>query len=138
MSEQEVFYADEFFLDDADEGVEVKVHIRGRDVPIMLKRGLTLDDTMAAQAAAVKKTLTPDGKVLFEGMDEGRLVREMLFRSINKWPFVDRVTGEPLPITRENVGRMLGGADKLMEAIKQLSDEGEAVLAPFVADSAKA
>ena len=138
MSDQEVFYADEFFLDEDDPGIEVKVQMRGRLVPICIKRGLTLDDQMAAEAAAIKKSVGLDGKVVFQGLDEGALVREMLFRYIRSWPFTDRKTVELLPITRENVGKMLGGSEALMQAIKNLNDEGEKVLAPFVEVSTEA
>lgn len=128
---QEQFFADEFFLDEEDPGVKVTVKMRGRDVPIYLKRGLTLEDEMAAQATALKKTITPDGKVIVQGLDETALVEEMLVRCIKSWPFTDRKTGKSFPITRENIRKMLGGADELAAAIKKLNQEGEAALAPF-------
>lgn len=131
---EQPFYADEFFLDESDPGVEVKVKMRGRIVPIFLKRGLTLEDEMAAQTAALKKRVTPDGKIVVEGIDEKALVEEMLFRCIKSWPFITR-QGAKLPISRENIRKMLGGADELAEAIKKLNVEGEAALDPFAAAS---
>lgn len=136
--EAEQFFADEFFLDESDPGIKVTVRMRGRDVPIFLKRGLTLDDQMAAEAAALDKRLTPDGRVVVAGLNEKALVEEMLVRCIKSWPFVDRATGQKLPITKENIRRMLGGADALAEAIKKLNIEGEKVLAPFAVTSAGA
>lgn len=151
--DEEQFFADEFFLDESDPGIEVKVKMRGRMVPVFLKRGLTLEDEMAAQAAALQKTVTPDGRVVIGGLNEKALVEEMLFRCIKSWPFkypLFRVNpktgqkephpqaGQPFPVTKENIRKMLGGADELAAAIKKLNTEGEKVLAPFVVTSAEA
>lgn len=135
--DEEHFYADDFFAMEDDPGVKVFITMRGRQVPIHLKRGLTLEDEMAAQSAALKKTITPEGKIVVEGLDESALVVEMLYRQINRWPFTNRTTGQKLPITRENIKRMLGGAEELAEAIKKLNAEGEAALAPFGVASAE-
>ena len=133
--EEEQFFADEFFLLEDDPGITVQVKMRGRVVPITLKRGLTLEDEMAAQAAALNKQVV-NGRVVIGSLNEAALVEEMLIRSIKDWPFIDRKTGQKFPITKENVRRMLGGADELAEAIKKLNTEGEKVLAPFVVTSA--
>lgn len=123
------FLFDDFFGSATDPGIVVEIKIRGRQVPITLSRGLTLADQMACQAAALKKRLV-NGQIVMDGLDEGILVEEMLVRSIKAWPFTFK-DGTSVPVTRENIRQMLGGADDIAEAIKKLSTEGEAALAPF-------
>jgi hypothetical protein len=133
----EQFYFDDFFATDEDAGITVPVKIRGRQVPITLKRGMTLADKMACQAVALKKRIV-GGQVIVDGIDEQRLVEEMLVRQILDWPFTDRATGEKIPVTLEHLRNLRGGADELAEAIKKLDEEGEAALVPFVPASDEA
>lgn len=135
---EEQFYVDDFFAVEDAPGIKVEVKIRGRLVPFWLKRGLSLEDEMAAESVAVKRRVLPDGRVVIEGMDDAALVVELLYRHIKEWPFTDRKTGEKFPITRENIRKLMGGAEALASAIKRLNTDGEAVLAPFAAASAEA
>lgn len=134
MSE-ELFYVDDFFATDDDPGVTVAVNIRGRQVPITFKRGLTIEDKAKAQQMAIKRRITPDGKVIVEGLDETEAVVYMLAVSIKEWPFTDRATGEKFPITPENIKKLLGGADEMADVIAKLDAEGAEALVPFVARS---
>jgi hypothetical protein len=130
------FLFDDFFGSEDDPGIVVEIKIRGRQVPITLRRGLTLADQMACQAAALKKRLV-NGSIVMDGLDEAILVEEMMVRAIKAWPFQFK-GGTPVPVTRENIRKMLGGADEIADAIKKLSTEGEAALAPFVPASGAA
>lgn len=133
----EQFFFDEFFTDDA--GVEILLPVRGRKVPIRVRRGLPLQEKIAAQSVGIKrKADMKTGKVVVDRIDEGAAAREVAFRSIISWPFTYRETGEPVPITRENVDKLLGGMDTLVEIVMQMDKEGEAALLPFVAPSEKA
>lgn len=137
MSEEQVqeqFYFDEFFADEETPGVVVPVKIRGRLVPIEFKRGLTIEDKAKAEQAAIKRKVVGN-KVIVEGLDEAEAVVYLLAVSIKKWPFTDRKTGAPIPITPDTIRKMLGGADQMAEVIKQLDQEGADALVPFVAPS---
>lgn len=136
MSDQQFFY-DDFFASDTDPGVTVYVKMRGREVPIVLRRGLTLADKNACQTMALKKHMGPNGQVVYDGIDESVMVEEMIVRSILSWPFQMR-DGTPVPVTRESVRRMLGGTDQLAELIKKLDEEGTEALVPFAQPSAAA
>lgn len=136
MSQQ--FYADDFFALAADPGIVVGVKIRGREVPITLKRGMTLADKSAAQSMALKKTVTSDGRVVIDGLDESILVEQLLLHCILDWPFIDRTTGEKFPVTLENIRLMLGGVEQLAELIAKIESDGTEALAPFVPESDEA
>lgn len=83
----ETFLVDDFFVDDADAGVEIRPVLRGRVVPMTVKRGLNLRDREAAKAAAIKSHLAPNGQLVVDGIDEAVLNIEVLFRAIKAWPF---------------------------------------------------
>lgn len=106
---QQPFLFDDFFVDEADEGVVHEVLIRGRKVPITCKRDITLEDKEAAEQAAVKRHLDPTGRVVVDGIDGGVLAVEILVRCVKKWPFTFK-DGRPVPITRENIRRMVASA----------------------------
>lgn len=130
----ETFYFDDFFASDEDPGVTVPVKIRGRMVPITFKRGLTIEDKAKAQAAAVKMTISADGKPVFGGIDNAAAVTQMLAVSIKSWPFTNR-DGSPVPVTIENIKKLLGGADEMADVIAKIDAEGAEALVPFVAPS---
>ena len=133
---QEQFFYDEFFGN--DDGVDVELVVHGRKVPMRIRRGLTLKEKAAAQSVAIKRTLDPNtGKVTIDSIDEGRASEEVAFRMLLSWPFTFRETGESVPITRENVSKLLGGMDALVELAAKMEHEGDAALAPFVAPSVK-
>jgi hypothetical protein len=105
----DLFLFDDFFVDDADAGVVHNVVIRGRVVPITTKRDVTLADKEAAEQAAVKRHLDPTGRVVVDGIDGGALAVEVLVRCIKSWPFTFK-DGKPVPITRDNIRRMVADA----------------------------
>jgi hypothetical protein len=136
MSDQQFFF-DEFFGE--DDGVEILLPVRGKKVPIRIRRGLPLQEKLAAQSAAIKRKINPvTGKIEVDRIEEGAAARELAFRMLLDWPFTYRETGEKVPITRENVDKLLGGMDKLIELVGKLDEEGEAALAPFALPSAEA
>lgn len=132
MSEPEVFYFDEFF---ADEGVDILLPIRGRKVPLRIRRGLPLKEKAAAQAVAVKRHVDPNsGRVVIDQIDESLAAEEIAYRMILSWPFINR-DGSKVSITRENVSKLLGGMDTLVSLVEKMEQEGDAALVPFVAPS---
>lgn len=134
---QETFYVDEFFATDEDPGVTVPVKIKGRIVPITFKSGLTIEDKAKAQSKAIKRRVTGDGRLVVDEVNESEAAIYMLATAIKKWPFEDRNTGAPLPITVENIRKMLGGADEMAEIIQKIDQEGAAALVPFAPVSAE-
>lgn len=127
------FLFDDFFVDEADPGVEHTLHLRGRAVPIQVKRGISLADREAATQAAVARHVDEQGRVVIDGMDDAKLSTGLLARLIKSWPFT-RADGTPVEVTPENVGRLIAeGADQLLLAIKgaQAAREAEAD-GPFV------
>lgn len=132
----ETFFFDEFFGSE-DNGVEIHLPIRGREVPLRIRRGLTLKEKVEAQAVAVKRKIDPStGKITIDRIDEAAAAEEIAFKMLLSWPFITR-DGAPVPITRENVGKLLG-MDQLVELTQKMEQEGEAALAPFVAPSVEA
>lgn len=132
----QTFYFDEFFGSDA-EGVEVTLTIRGRAVPVRIRRGLTLREKVEAQAKAVKRHVTPDGRPVIDSIDEAAIAEELAFKLLLSWPFVTR-DGSPVPITRENVAALLGGLDELIEISRKMEVEGVEALRPFASKSDEA
>lgn len=125
------FLYDDFF--DTGEGITIPVKIKGREVPITIKKGISNADRAAAETRAIKRTLK-DGKLVYDGVDEQRAMEELLLAVILDWPFVHR-DGTKVKVTREAIRNLLGGADAIMEAITKI-EAGEAdSLTPFVENS---
>ena len=133
IKQPEDFFFDEFFADDA--GVEILLPIRGRKVPIRIKRGLTLKEKFRAQAVAVKRKVDPaTGRVVIEEINEARGAEEVILAMIVSWPFKYR-DDSPVPINRETVNKLLGGLDTLTELVQKMEAEGDAALIPFAVHS---
>lgn len=134
-NQQTPFYFDEFFGSD-DEGIEVTLTLRGRVVPLRIKKGLTLREKAQAESIAIKRHLDPKtGRIVVDSVDEAAAAEELVARMILSWPFVTR-DGSPVPVTRENVSKMLGGLAELMQLFEKMEQEGSEALAPFVSPSA--
>ena len=116
MSE-ETFLADDFFADENEAGIELIVKLKGRDVPFMIKRGLSFADINYAKQQATKTRFKPDGSPEVYAFDEGILNVEILFRSLKSWPFVDRAK-KPYPLTRDNIKNLL--AENVEPIVKAL------------------
>ncbi len=133
--QQTPFFFDEFFEDPTDEGFELPVKIAGRVVPIRIKKGLSNADRAAAELACLRRAKLPNGEVKLLGIDEGKLTDELTVRAIISWPFVygpkHHLAGQPVPVTRENLSMLKGGADDIMAAIAKFDKEGAAALATF-------
>lgn len=129
--ENETFFFDEFFADES--GVEVWLPIRGRKVPLRIKRGLTLAEKLKAQSKAVKRHVDPaTGRVVIDEINEAGGLEEVILAMLVSWPFTYR-DGSPVPITRENINKLLGGMDALAELVQKMEVEGDAALLPFAA-----
>src|SRR5271166_6347297 len=99
------FLFDDFFVSDEDPGIEIVIHVKGREIPLHI-RPLSTSDQVAVQAASVSKRFTPDGKVVIDKIDEAKANSMLIAKSIVSWPFVNR-DGSPVPVTAENCGRLL-------------------------------
>lgn len=134
----ETFLFDDFFSSEDDPGIEATIHVKGRDIPVRVKADLSLQDTQQAEQLAVKKRITPEGKLVVDGVDEALLTAEVLARTIKSWPFTFR-DGSPVPVTRENVLKFCAeGGAKLAELLKSLKDQREAALVPSAGVSVEA
>lgn len=134
MSEQFLF--DDFFVPEDDAGVEETVTIRGREIPIRIKKGLSLKDREEAKSKAVKTHLDPKGALQFDGFDEGAFNIELLARCIKSWPFTygegHPKAGQQVPVSREMVAQLRAdGADAFQELITRLVQDKKEALAPF-------
>lgn len=137
MADPQEFFVDEFFAPEKDEGREVEIELGGRKVPMTLStRGITNEARMAAELAATSIQVK-DGKVVATITDRGKASMELAARMILKWPFKDRETGEPLPITGENLGRMRAGADQILALVGEQELAREEAVAPFAAPSSE-
>ena len=136
----EPYYFDEFFVSDSDPGVTYQVPIKGRLVPIVCKRGMSLRDKEEAQSAAIQRHIdTETGRLVIDGIDDIKMDIEILSRTIKSWPFVYR-DGSPVPITPETISAFLSeGVDRLIGFIAKGNAAQEAeVTGPFDAASAVA
>ena len=149
----EVYDFDEFFIAPDDPGVEVLVPIRGKMVPIKIKRGVNLTDHAASQAKAVTQKILPNGKFDMS-VDEGAYTNELLNACIKSWPFTKAVKDaqgrvvmdengdprrEPVPVTRENIALMLrDGASYLQQVLLGMIEAKRSALPPFESPSGAA
>jgi hypothetical protein len=124
------FLYDDFFSTEDDPGVVVPIKIKGKTVPITLRRGLSVAERAAAETACVKRSVGPNGQMVVSGIDESKLVEEVLLLSILDWPFTTK-DGEKVPVTRENIRRLRGGAEQIAKALQTIEEQGEQALAPF-------
>ena len=137
MSDTEQFLFDDFFVsqDETDPGERVEVEIRGRQVPVFLKRGLSFADREAAKSQAVKTRIKPNGQPEVVSIDEGIFAIELLFRTIKSWPFTYR-SGKRVEISRENIKAMLAdGADVLAKLVIDRISKRSEQMAPFTTPS---
>lgn len=131
----DTFLFDDFFVPQSDAGVEELVTIRGRQVPVKFKRGLSLGDREAAKSAATKTHVSPRGELVVDGFDSGVFTVELLARVIKSWPFTRN--GALVTVSRENI-QALGAdvADALQTvAEKYVTPQKVEALAPFVTPS---
>lgn len=138
----EEFLFDDFFVDGNDPGVEHVMHLKGRDVPLRIKRSVSLGDREAAKSAATKTRINPQtGALSVEGFDEGALKIELLVRSIKSWPFHYK-GGQPVPINRTTVGQLQLDAanevDKLFNLLVGVAEVEKEALEDFEKASGEA
>lgn len=128
MSEEFLF--EDFFVAADDPGVEEVVNIHGRDVPLRIKRGITLKDIEEAKSKAVKTHLSPSGQLIVDSIDEAVMTVEILVRCIKGWPFTK--DGKKVPVTRENLYAMRAEAsDALQTLVQRLVSGKKEALVPF-------
>ena len=131
MSDETVLFED-FFVPADDPGVETSITVNGREVPLHIKRGLSLGDREAAKAVATKMDIDMEkGTVKLSSFDEGIFTIEMLFRCLKSWPFTK--DGVPVPITRENIRALKAtAADEMSKLVNALTGGSkDEALAPF-------
>lgn len=131
----EIFLFDDFFVPADDPGAEYNLDIRGRTIPIRVKRGLSLGDREASKAVATKSHINmTNGQIVVDGFDEGAFMIELLFRCIKSWPFTTK-DGKAVPITRANLTQLrTESADafaKLMNTLVGNAESKAEALAPF-------
>ncbi len=135
--DDEQFLFDDFFVaqDATDPGDKVSVEIRGRQVPVFLKRGLSFSDREAAKNAAVQTRVKPNGQVEIVRMDEGVFAVELLYRCLVSWPFTYK-SGKKVEISRENIQAMLAdGAEALAMVVVKRMQSRQEKLEPFTKPS---
>jgi hypothetical protein len=130
----QAFLFDDFFSGQDDPGVEVSIYVRGKQVPIRLKRGLSLAEREEAKNAAITRRIRPDGQMEILAINEAKLQVETLIRAVKSWPFTK--DGQPVPITRENL-LALGSdvADAILLEVTRLAQVREEALVPFAPPS---
>jgi hypothetical protein len=133
---EETFLYDDFFSPADDPGIEIRPMIRGREVPLRIKRGISLVDAGEARDLASKKALQ-NGTPVVVDVNETRMNILILKRVILSWPFVKK-DGSPVPITEKTIGELVGdAAQAILEEIQALMSAREESLAPFAKRSGK-
>jgi hypothetical protein len=133
------FFFDDFFVADDDPGVEYLVMMGGKEVPLRIKKALTLDDIEACKEKAIKKDWNfRSGEMIVRGVDERTFVLEVLLRAIISWPFEYR-DGRKVPITREVLQSMMADSyDALARIVTGLISQRREQTDPFEKVSAEA
>lgn len=128
MAEEQFLY-DDFFAPADDPGVEIYPVIRGRKVPMRVKRGISLVDAGEARDLASKKALK-DGIPQVVSIDETRMNILLLKKAIVAWPFTK--DGKPVPINEKTIGDLSGvAAQAILDEIQKLMQVRQDSLAPF-------
>jgi hypothetical protein len=130
--DNETFLFEDFFIPADDPGVETSITVNGREIPLRVKRGLSLGDREAARAVATKMDIDlMKGTMKVDSFDEGVFTIELLFRCLVSWPFTK--DGVAVPITRDNIRALSSSAADEMAKLVQLFVGGnkEEALAPF-------
>jgi len=131
----QVYLFDDFTVGADDPGIEVPVVLLGRFVPILFKRGLTLEETAAARNAGLKKRMNKQGQLEILSLDETAIQLATVVRAIKDWPFKQR-DGAKVPVTLENIKKLSGSEiEALFIAFSQLTQAREQALVPFAATS---
>jgi hypothetical protein len=134
MAEQYLY--DDFFADDSTPGVVTGVQIRGRNVPITLKRGVSFKDFSEAKEQATTMGFKPDGRPYVIKYSDGIFGIELCVRCIQSWPF-DR-DGKPVPVTRESIAALgTDGVSAIVSVLMEVMSKGVEALVPFVSPSAE-
>jgi hypothetical protein len=142
MSE-EMFFFDDFFVSEEDQGAPVEVEMKDKDgkprtVKIHLKRGISLRDREAAKKKAIRTRFTPDGRMELVDVDDEIFTVELLVRLIKEWPF-KYGNGQPVKISRENITLMLAnGADELKKLVLGIVEKEKEAHGPFAKPSDEA
>jgi len=132
QASEELFLYDDFFSPVDDPGIEIHAMIRGRKVPLRIKRGLSLIDAANARERASTRVLNRQtGMPEVVAMDESRMNILLLQSSIISWPFKYR-DGSLVPITEQTIGEMLGdAAAAVLEHVQRLMEGRQEALVPF-------
>lgn len=126
----EVFLYDDFFSPADDPGIEIRPVIRGREVPLRVKRGISLVDAGEARELATKRVLR-NGIPEIVAIDETRMNVVLLKRVIVSWPFTKR-DGSPVPINEKTIGDLVGdAAQAVLDEVQKLFEVREESLVPF-------
>jgi hypothetical protein len=132
----EIYNFDDFFVSPDDLGAEATLTINGRDVPIMLKRNLTLQDIEECKAAAIQTRINAQGQPELVSVDENEFSMQVLLRVLKSWPFTYS-DGSPVPINRASIENMMAtGASALMQLVLTIIQGRD--ITPFVPPSAGA
>jgi hypothetical protein len=132
----EIFNFDDFFVSPDDLGSEATLTINGRDVPIRLKRNLTLQDIEECKATAIQTRINAQGQPELVSVDEREFGMQILLRVLKSWPFTYS-DGSSVPINRQTIeSMMVTGAEALMQLVLTIIQGRD--IAPFVPPSAGA
>lgn len=126
------FLYDDFFSPKDDPGIEIRPVVRGREVPIRVKRGLSLVAAAEARHRASTHVLNRQtGMPEVVAVDETRMNILLLQASLVSWPFRYR-DGSPVPINEETIGELLGDvASAVLSEIQAMMEGRQKSLVPF-------
>jgi len=133
----EHFLFDDFFVAADDPGADVAVMINGRNVPLKIKRGLTLQDIEASKAAAIKTKINAQGAPELLSVDENEFTLQVLERTVLSWPFT-MADGSPVPINRANLEAMMMQGSQALQQLVLNMVQNRPDQTPFVQPSAEA
>lgn len=139
MSEQQQFFFDDFFLDEKDPGIEVKIEMGGKEVPIFIKRRFTLEDIESARDKSIVKHMNfKTGEMVVEKFDDDAFTMELMLRGIVSWPFIRR-DGSKVPVNQKTIKAMDSQLfEQLSRLIAGVIQQKYEQAAPFEKDSAEA
>lgn len=106
MIEQRFIWSD-YSSDANDRGIETSILWRGQEIPIRVKRALTIDERQKANKAAIQIDLDKDGKPTIVKQDQSAYTKMVVLIGLKFWPF-EYSPGQPVPINMKTITEVDG------------------------------
>jgi len=98
----------DYSTDESDRGVETSITWYGEEIPLRIKRALTIDERQRANKAAIQIDLDKDGRPTITKQNQAAYTKQVVLIGLKFWPF-EYSPGHPVPINMKTIEEMDGG-----------------------------